>query len=68
MTIRCADCAREIGPSERPSDGWQLEDGRTVCNECCIADMEAIVKRASEDVGGFVALYLVPGTVERTKH
>ena len=66
--MHCADCGREIGPAERPSDGWQLEDGRTVCPECCIADMQAIVKRASEEVGGFVALYREPDTVDRTKH
>jgi hypothetical protein len=34
-----------------PSDGWQLEDGRTVCQACCVADVKKIVNRdiASEE-------------------
>ena len=35
---RCADCAGPIGQDAGPQDGWQLEDGRTVCHQCCAAD------------------------------
>ncbi|WP_252178335.1 hypothetical protein [Endozoicomonas sp. 4G] len=49
--MHCADCGREIELNKRPCEDWQLEDGRTVCPECCIADMQAIVERAREEVG-----------------
>lgn len=35
---RCADCGGPIGLDAGPKDGWQLEDGRTVCHQCCAAD------------------------------
>jgi hypothetical protein len=35
---RCADCGAQIGKDKGPKDGWQLEDGRTVCHACCGAD------------------------------
>ena len=35
---RCADCGGPIGQDAGPKDGWQLEDGRTVCHQCCAAD------------------------------
>lgn len=35
---RCADCAGPIGKDNGPPDGWQLEDGRTVCHACCVFD------------------------------
>ena len=35
---RCADCGGPIGHDAGPKDGWQLEDGRTVCHQCCAAD------------------------------
>jgi len=35
----CADCACEIGHDHVPRDGWQLEDGRTVCQKCCVAEL-----------------------------
>jgi len=35
---RCADCGGAIGQDAGPADGWQLEDGRTVCHGCCVAD------------------------------
>ena len=35
---RCADCAGPIGLDDGPKDGWQLEDGRTVCQRCCVKD------------------------------
>ena len=36
--LLCADCGAPIGHDKRPKDGWQLEDDRTVCNACCVAD------------------------------
>ncbi len=36
---RCADCAGPIGLDDGPKDGWQLEDGRTVCQKCCRQDL-----------------------------
>lgn len=36
---RCADCGTKIGKDDGPPDGWQLEDGRTVCQACCVKDL-----------------------------
>lgn len=41
----CADCGHEIGKDCGPKDGWQLEDGRTVCHACCVADTRSLVMR-----------------------
>lgn len=35
---KCAMCGCEIGKDAGPPDGWQLEDGRTVCHSCCAKD------------------------------
>ena len=43
---RCADCGCRIGQDKGPPDGWQLEDGRTVCHACCAADMDLIIRRS----------------------
>ena len=43
MKLICPDCGVEIGFDEGPSDGWQLEDERTVCNACCIVDTKNII-------------------------
>jgi hypothetical protein len=40
ITQRCADCGGPIGKDSGPPDGWQLEDGRTVCHSCCRADFQ----------------------------
>ena len=40
----CADCGVPIGYDVGPPDGWQLEDGRTVCQKCCVDDAKRIVK------------------------
>lgn len=40
----CADCGCVI----RGID-WQLEDGRTVCQRCCVADTKRIVRKV---IGG----------------
>lgn len=41
----CADCGGVVGQDQGPKDGWQLEDGRTVCHACCVADTKAILRR-----------------------
>ncbi|MDA1277476.1 MAG: hypothetical protein O2960_26035 [Verrucomicrobia bacterium] len=43
--LRCADCGGPIGKDIGPSDGWQLEDGRTVCEGCCADDLKRVVRR-----------------------
>lgn len=42
---RCADCGDKIGNDSGPKDGWQLEDGRTVCQACCVADTKRFAGR-----------------------
>ena len=34
----CDDCGKALGSDKGPPEGWQLEDGRTVCHACCAAD------------------------------
>ena len=34
----CADCGGPVGLDDGPPDGWQLDDGRTVCHACCVVD------------------------------
>jgi hypothetical protein len=49
--IKCADCGKPIGETG-PPDGWQMEDGRTVCQSCCVADLKRITEaliKASQD-------------------
>lgn len=46
--MKCADCDAELTPENAPSDGWQLEDGRTVCTKCCAQDLNR--RRQSYDV------------------
>ena len=41
----CADCGGIVGQDSGPPDGWQLEDGRTVCQACCVADMKTMIRR-----------------------
>jgi len=41
--MKCADCGIKIGLDDGPPDGWQLEDGRTVCNKCCVLDTSKII-------------------------
>lgn len=42
--VRCADCGGPIGRDRGPQDGWQLEDGRTVCQRCCVVDFGKITQ------------------------
>lgn len=58
-TLHCADCGKSI------LQGWQLEDGRTVCHQCCVADTGRIVNRyrmrgiaMNVTVGILLALFL----------
>lgn len=37
---RCADCGTPLGQDDGPPDGWELEDGRKVCQACCVADLQ----------------------------
>lgn len=39
----CADCGGLIGNDRGPPDGWQLEDGRTVCHRCCAEDTKKTI-------------------------
>ena len=55
---RCADCAGPIGQDAGPQDGWQLEDGRTVCQKCCRQDLirfADLLKAQSESVAALQA-------------
>lgn len=40
---KCADCGGPIGKDAGPKDGWQLEDGRTVCQACCVIDTKRLL-------------------------
>jgi hypothetical protein len=42
--LLCADCGQPVENVSGPKDGWQLEDGRTVCHVCCVADTRRIVR------------------------
>lgn len=42
---RCDDCQGPIFNGEGPPDGWQLEDGRSICHECCGADLHRMAGR-----------------------
>ncbi|MCP5014249.1 MAG: hypothetical protein GY938_03080 [Ketobacter sp.] len=43
--LLCADCGAQVGQDKGPSDGWQLEDGRTVCHACCVLDFGKVVDK-----------------------
>lgn len=64
MGLKCAKCGGLIGQDKGPPDGWQLDDGRTVCHACCIADTKRVVeltKQISEAM-------LMEGLPSITKH
>jgi hypothetical protein len=42
--MNCADCNGPIGQDSGPPGGWQLEDGRTVCHACCVADTRKAIQ------------------------
>lgn len=41
---RCAECGCQIGRDNGPRDGWQLDDGRTVCQACSVAQVSGIIR------------------------
>ena len=41
----CADCGGRDGEDHGPPDGWQLEDGRIVCNSCCAEDLKRLLQK-----------------------
>ena len=43
--MSCADCNGPIGQDDGPPDGWQLEDGRTVCHACCVVDTNRVFEQ-----------------------
>ena len=45
MCKLCADCNSRIGEDNGPPDGWQLEDGRTVCDACCVKDLRRLIEK-----------------------
>jgi len=64
VVLRCADCGGPIGQDSGPRDGWQLEDGRTVCQACNVADLRRISWRirASHNAAGEVRRNAVTST------
>lgn len=44
MTDTCDECGAELGLDSGPPGGWQVEDGRTLCQSCCGADLRARLK------------------------
>ena len=53
---RCAACAGPIGLDAGPKDGWQLEDGRTVCQTCCGQDLIRFADRLKAQSESVAAL------------
>lgn len=41
---RCDYCDGPIGKDDGPPDGWQLDDGMTVCHACCVEDTKKNMK------------------------
>jgi hypothetical protein len=41
----CEDCGGHVGLDRGPPDGWQLEDGRTVCHSCCLNDFGKLIDK-----------------------
>lgn len=47
---RCDGCGKPVNHAGGPSDGWQVEGGRTLCQECCARDLREMCARAAEAV------------------
>lgn len=45
LGIRCDKCGGPLYVGRGPVNGWQLEDGRTVCHRCCVADLAKQIER-----------------------
>jgi len=44
--MQCQLCGENLGKGKGPPDGWELEDGKTVCHKCCVENTIGIVKEA----------------------
>ncbi len=62
---RCADCGGPIGQDAGPQDGWQLEDGRTVCQRCCRQDLIRFADRLKAQSESVVALQTALAAVQK---
>ena len=62
---RCADCAGPIGHDAGPKDGWQLEDGRTVCQRCCGQDLIRFADRLKAQSESVAALQAALEVVQK---
>ena len=62
---RCADCAGPIGQDAGPKDGWQLEDGRTVCQRCCGQDLIRFANRLRAQSESVAALQAALATLQK---
>ena len=53
---RCADCGIEIGHNRSPRDMWEMEDGRTVCHKCAVAELRRFteVMRLLKEIDGII--------------
>ena len=62
---RCADCAGPIGLDDGPKDGWQLEDGRTLCTACFNAAMLRCYEELKQHANSIVALQAALATLQK---
>jgi hypothetical protein len=46
LLMQCQLCGENLGKGKGPPDGWELEDGKTVCHKCCVENTIGIVKEA----------------------
>ena len=63
--VACADCAGPIGLDAGPKDGWQLEDGRTVCQKCCGQDLIRFAERLKAQSESIVALQTALASLQK---
>ena len=56
ISTECADCGIEIGHNRSPRDMWEMEDGRTVCYKCAVAELRRFteVMRLLKEIDGFL--------------
>ena len=52
----CADCGCEIRHGGSPRDMWEMEDGRTVCHKCAVAELRRFteVMRLLKEIDGII--------------
>ena len=63
--VACADCREPIGQDDGPKDGWQLEDGRTVCQKCCGQDLIRFADRLRAQSESVLALQAALAAVQK---